>query len=131
MEPIERTTRVIRKLATTLFVLSHEELNDEEIDLMESRFIERVVEQLNTFFSVDSKARKSTVVKVSPGIEETADIIPASPEMSGKVKEMLNSIPDERISELGSLDALWKDQQGLQYFKVFLTSEFALESFSF
>ncbi len=131
VEPIERTTRVIRKLATTLFVLSHEELNDEEIDLMESRFIERVVDQLNTFFSVDSKARKSTVVKVSPGIEETADIIPASPEMSGKVKEMLNSIPDERISELGSLDALWKDQQGLQYFKVFLTSEFALESFSF
>ena len=127
VEPIERTTRVIRKLATTLFVLSHDELNDEEIDLMESRFIERVVDQLNTFFSVDSKAKKSTVVKVAPGIEDPHPNIPFPPEMNSAVKEMLSSIPDDRVSALSNLTALWADPQGLQYFKVFLTSEFALE----
>jgi len=132
VEPIERTTRVIRKLATTLFVLSHEELNDEEIDLMESRFIERVVDQLNTFFSVESKARKSTIVKVTPGsIDDESPELPKQGNMSNPVREIIDSIPDDRVTELSSLSSLWKDQQGLQYFKVFLTSEFALESFSF
>ena len=60
MKPIEKTTRVIRRLAATLFLLSKEDAEQdqgEDFDVLETDFVEKVVAQLNTFFSVGKKER--------------------------------------------------------------------------
>ena len=43
----------------------------------------------------------------------------------------MNAIPESRIQCLKNMSNLWCDAQALQYFKVFLSAEFAVESLLF
>ena len=71
VKPIERTTRVIKKLAHTLFLLSHDDEmgdgddNDETAELFEGQFIDNITERLNTFFNVDKPVTTAAVTPVS------------------------------------------------------------------
>jgi len=137
VKPIEKTTRVIRKLASTLFLLSQEDAEaaqGEHFDVLESDFIQKVVGQLNTFFAVGKATGKRDdtphSTKVHPGTD--AEPLPhVKGTMSQKELEIMNAIPESRIQVLKSMHDLWKDPQGVQYFKVFLSAEFAVESLLF
>ena len=132
VQPIIKTTKVIRKLAKTLFLLSKSDW-DEDVDdteLLEGDFIETIVSQLNRFFTTDAKTepikekRRGTIVPADiPDIDEMAEeFVIDSPRAL---------IKESRIKCMASFDNFFEDVQARQFFKVFLTSEYAVESLLF
>ncbi|GBG27618.1 Regulator of G-protein signaling 13 [Hondaea fermentalgiana] len=146
VRPIRKTTMVVRKLARTLYLLSKED--DEKQDaaddesMLESHFIDTVMDQLITFFKVDAKEdehpsgkAESADAKVHPSSstqnrllhQDSALDVREDPEL----RRAMGTIDDEQIDSLKSFENLFEDKQSLTFFKVFLTSEFAVESLLF
>ncbi len=141
VKPIIKTTKVIRKLAKTLFLMTNEmDNNGEEEDesALEGNFINNIVDQLVTFFDVDKKPDLATAAKSAAA----SSVYPMSGASQGGASlleykrptgpfKTPEEIPDERVQAVHSFAEFWQDKQALQYFKVFLTSEFAVESMLF
>ena len=140
VKPIIKTTKVIRKLAKTLFLMTNETDNygeEEDESALEGTFINNIVDQLVTFFDVDKKPDLATAAKgaansVSPmsGASQGGASVLEYKRPTGPFKTP-EEIPDERVQAVHSFAEFWQDKQALQYFKVFLTSEFAVESMLF
>ncbi len=141
VKPIIKTTKVIRKLAKTLFLMTNETDNngeDEDESALEGTFINNIVDQLVTFFDVDKKPDLATAAKGAASSSPMSYAPGAASQMSGASQVYTTGpfntpeeIPDERVQALHSFAEFWQDKQALQYFKVFLTSEFAVESLLF
>jgi hypothetical protein len=134
--PIQRTTAVIRRLANTLFLLSKEDDN-QDMDMLESTFVDIVVDQLNTFFKV-GEAPPSVKVAPTPDSEHTSEAdLEIEKTQTNAVggqstdEELRQMIPSARVHCLNTMEHCFADAQALQFFKVFLTAEFALESLTF
>mmetsp|Transcript_12207 Transcript_12207/g.34514 ORF Transcript_12207/g.34514 Transcript_12207/m.34514 type:complete len:682 (+) Transcript_12207:757-2802(+) len=147
VRPIVKTTKLIHKLARTLFLLSNDtESKKNEDGLLEGKFIEQVVDQLITFFKVNESPEPRS--RPSPGSSRKFTVMPQSAlgnsalnlnavldqkEIKAREarREMANLVCDSRITVFNSFEEFWKDSQARQFFKVFLTAEFALESLLF
>lgn len=140
VRPIHKTTTVVRKLARTLYLLSQEDDDEnskkDDENLLESHFIDTVMDQLITFFNVDEKGHEKHLSdnksgKIHPSSRNhDVDSVLFVEEDPG-VQQAISRIDDEKIESLKSFDSMFADKQSLQFFKVFLTSEFAVESLLF
>ncbi|CAK9004519.1 Regulator of G-protein signaling 16 (RGS16) (Retinal-specific RGS) (RGS-r) (Retinally abundant regulator of G-protein signaling), partial [Durusdinium trenchii] len=139
VRPIKKTTRVIRKLAGTLFLLSKEEAGADDDNLMENDFIDSVVDQLIIFFNVDKIGGENADAKVAPddlssegSSTDGKSQLSAFKKASSKAHlDAIQDIGNDEIRSLSSFEAMVEDKQAVQFFKIFLTSEFAVESLMF
>eukprot|EP00924_Labyrinthula_sp_SR-Ha-C_P008807 augustus_masked-scaffold_2-processed-gene-3.35-mRNA-1 protein AED:1.00 eAED:1.00 QI:0/-1/0/0/-1/1/1/0/722 len=133
--PIVKTTEAIKKLAKTLFILTTEDDEDdsEENDLsLQYSFVNSIVEQLTTFFDIEKD--KPSFFRKTLRRSSTASIVSTAapvPKTNKRVLSPRDLISSDRVKCLQSLKLCWEDKKALQYFKVYLTSEFAVESLIF
>ena len=195
--PIERMTKVIRKLASTLFILSNKEDSSQKSEEADpAAFVENVVTKLENFFLVNVNSSrkelnglssrnpysKRTVRKdmerlqtmkntgsgVAPSVNSSSGSGGSGKTGSRKARRRMTLTHDDvglsvatapylqvglpeaaandsrrllcshfhthtsiQSSHRQNLEALWADESAQQFFKVFLTQEFAVESFQF
>ena len=135
IEPIERLTLLVKKLAGMVFMLSAEEEGDELGEENEMDFIDLIANKMSNVFDKDEKLNKKankTASKLIPsevspaGSRGSRRISPQEEDESSDPLDLVHSRP-----ELINLRSCLHDPKARSYFRLFLSREFNVENIAF
>ena len=140
IKPIERLTKMIKQLASMVFVLSNEEEGETMEFGNEMEFIEQISAKMGEVFDSEGKnsaesGRTSTNRSVVHGLSTKAGQVAPDLAESGRGGE--ENDEDANLDliasrvELNSLNSALENEKARSYFRLFLSREFNVENITF